>query len=234
MDQPTGMISFPSDGRTTPGYLARPAGAGPFPALVVIQEWWGLVPHIKEVADRFAAAGFVALAPDLYHGEAALEPDEARKLAMALDRGRAVSEIRAAVGHLAGLAEVSPKQVGVVGWCMGGGLALASAAEEPGIGAVVTFYGRPLASADTARLKAPVLGLYGEHDQGIPPEAARAFAADCRRFDVPHEIHIYPGAAHAFFNDSRPAYDPEAAADSWERTLGWFRRHLAGNSGAQP
>lgn len=111
-------------GPTTPGYLAMPAQAGRFPGIVVIQEWWGLVPHIKDVTERFARGGFVALAPDLYHGQAADEPDEARKLAMALDRERAVQEILAASRFLRSLDEVTPKKIGVVGWCMGGGLAL--------------------------------------------------------------------------------------------------------------
>jgi hypothetical protein len=118
------MIEFPSNGQTTPAYLARPDDALSHPAVIVIQEWWGLVPHIKEMAERFSAEGYIALAPDLYHGQAAEEPDEARKLAMALDRDKAVAEITAAARYLATLPETQPKRVGVVGWCMGGGLSL--------------------------------------------------------------------------------------------------------------
>lgn len=227
-DLETRDLTFPSNDHETPGYLARPRGEGPFPALVVIQEWWGLVPHIRDVAERFAREGFIALAPDLYHSAKAEEPDEARKLAMALDRDRAVAEILAAARFLAAMPEVEPKKVGVVGWCMGGGLALSAAAEDGPIGAAVAFYGRPLAEADVERLQVPVLGLYGEEDHGIPVETVRAFEAALKRRGVPHEIHIYPGAGHAFFNDTRPqAYHPEAARDAWRRTLDWFRRYLA-------
>jgi carboxymethylenebutenolidase len=222
------MIEFPSNAHHTPGYLVQPEGAGTYPGVVVIQEWWGLNPHIKEVAERFAAEGFVALAPDLYYGEVAAEPDEARKLAMALDRGRAVGECSAAAKYLSGLSNVAPKKIGTVGFCMGGGLSLSTAAHNGVIGAAVAFYGRPLEADDTAKVGAPVLGLYGEEDQGIPVSLVRDFEEELAENNIPHEIHIYPGAGHAFFNETRPqAYHPEAAADAWERTLGWFRKHLA-------
>lgn len=224
----TKMIDFPSNEHTTPGYLARPDDEAQHPGLVVIQEWWGLLPHIKDVAERFARAGFVALAPDLYHGQKAEEPDEAQKLAMALDRERAVAEILAAAHHLQEMDQVALKKIGVVGWCMGGGLSLSAAASSEGeIGAAVAFYGRPLSADDTAKIEAPVLGLYGEEDAGIPVEDVRAFEEELKAHQIPHEIHVYEGAQHAFFNDTRQAYHPEAAQDAWEKTLAWFRRHLA-------
>ena len=223
----TQMIDFPSNGGTTPGYLAQPDDASQHPGIVVIQEWWGLVPHIKDVAERFAREGFVALAPDLYHGQASTEPDEARKLAMGLDAARAVEEITAAARYLKSLATVSPRQIGTVGWCMGGGLSLSAAAHNGDIGAAVAFYGRPLSASDTAKLHVPVLGLYGEEDQGIPPEAVRTFEQELQKNQIPHEIHIYPDAGHAFFNDTRPhIYKPEAAQDAWQKTLAWFRKYL--------
>jgi carboxymethylenebutenolidase len=221
------MIEFPSNGQTTPAYLAMPNDDGKHPALVVIQEWWGLVPHIKGVAERFAREGFIALAPDLYHGQVAEEPDEARKLAMGLDRDRAVSEIVAAVHYLKAMDVVQPKRIGVVGWCMGGGLSLSTAASTSDIGAAVAFYGRPLDAGDTAKLAAPVLGLYGELDQGIPVAAVRAFEQELQAHGITHEIHIYSGAGHAFFNETRPhIYHPEAAKDAWNKTLAWFRKCL--------
>lgn len=221
------MITFPSGGRTTPAYLARPAGEGKFPGLVVIQEWWGLVPHIKDVTERFAQQGFIALAPDLYHGESAGEPDEARKLAMELDREHAVEEIVAAIQYLQKQDDVSPKKIGVVGWCMGGALALATAATSTDTGAAVVFYGNPGDLNRVRQIKAPVLGLYGELDAGIPVDLAHAFDEELEKQAIPHEVHIYPGAGHAFFNDSRPhIYHPEAAADAWQRTLSWFRKYL--------
>ena len=226
MNIKTSIVEFPSNEGTTPAYLARPDDEQNHPAVIVIQEWWGLVPHIKEMAERFAAAGYIALAPDLYHGRAADEPDEARKLAMALDRDKAVAEITAAARYLAALPQTASKKVGVVGWCMGGGLSLSTAAESDDIGAAVCFYGRPLDESDTARLQAPVLGHFASEDQGIPVADVRAFEQELERHDVPHEIHIYKGAHHAFFNNTRPVYDLQAAAVAWKRTLNWFGRYL--------
>lgn len=227
-DIKTEMIEFPINAHAAPGYLARPADDRTHPGVVVIQEWWGLVPHIKDVAERLAREGFAALAPDLYHGQAASEPDEARKLAMALDAQRAVQEIAAAARYLKKLSGVNPKQIGTVGWCMGGGLSLSTAAHHGDlIGAAVAFYGRPLTASDTAKLKVPVLGLYAEHDHGIPVEAVRAFEEELQKQAVPHEIHLYAGTQHAFFNETRPQiYDAVAAQDAWHRTLTWFRQYL--------
>ncbi|MGD2078513.1 MAG: dienelactone hydrolase family protein, partial [Chloroflexota bacterium] len=148
------------------------------------------------------------------------------------DRDQAVAEIAAAARYLAELPAAQPKRVGVIGWCMGGGLSLSVAADYGGtssgaIGAAVCFYGRPLASSDCARLQAPVLGLFAEEDHGISVADVHAFENELQRHDVPHEVHIYEGAHHAFFNDTRPVYDPEAAADAWRRTLEWFERYLA-------
>jgi carboxymethylenebutenolidase len=227
MNIKTEMIQYPSNAHTTPGYLARPEAPGHYPGVVVIQEWWGLVPHIKDVAERFAREGYVALAPDLYHGQAASEPDEARKLAMALDRERAVAEITAAARYLKQLDAAEPRKVGTVGWCMGGGLSLSAAAHNGAIAAAVCFYGRPLDATDTARLKAPVLGLFAEEDHGIPPAAARALEQELKTVGIPHEIHVYPDSHHGFFNDTREGiYNPEVAADAWQRTLNWFGRYL--------
>ncbi len=224
----TDMIEFPINAHMAPGYLAQPDDDQPHAGLVVIQEWWGLVPHIKDVAERFAHQGFTALAPDLYHGQAAAEPDEARKLAMALDANRAVQEIAAAARYLKKAATVEPKKIGVVGWCLGGGLSLSTAAYHGDlIGAAVAFYGRPLTAGDTAKLGVPVMGLYAEHDHGIPVAAVRAFEDELEKHNVPHEVHLYPETQHAFFNDTRPLiYNAAAAQDAWQKTLAWFRTHL--------
>lgn len=221
------MIEFPSNSHTTPGYLAVPKDGAKHSGIVVIQEWWGLVPHIKEVAERFAREGFVALAPDLYYGKTAAEPNEAQKLVMALDRPRAVQEIAAAAKYLKSLEAVSPKKIGVVGFCMGGGLALSAAASTAELAAVVAFYGRPLDKGDVAKLRVPVLGFYGETDHSNPVEAVREFEGEMKKTGVPGEIHLYPGAGHAFFNDSRPeAFNAAAAKDTWGKTLAWFNKYL--------
>jgi carboxymethylenebutenolidase len=220
------MVTCISDGTQAQGYLARPAGDGPFPAVIVLQEWWGLNDHIKDVADRFAGAGFVALAPDLYHGQVASEPDEARKLVMGLDLPRAVHEMVAAVNYLCGRADV--RTIGAIGFCMGGSLALLLASKTPRLGAVASFYGgRQLDDDDLMRIACPILAVYGGQDQGIPPALIEHQREIWTRTNVPHEIIVYTDAGHAFFNDTRPqAYDPSAASDVWERTLAFFHKQL--------
>jgi carboxymethylenebutenolidase len=210
------------------GYLSTPdSGAGP--GVVVIQEWWGLNSHIRDVADRFAAEGFVALAPDLYHGRIAREPDEAGKLMMALNIDTAAKDLRAAVEYLLGEGGAVGDRVGVVGFCMGGMLALYAGTVAPDqVGAVVDFYGgHPNVRPDWSNLQAPVLGLFGEKDGFVNAEAVRAVDEALTAAGKAHELHTYPDADHAFFNDERPeVYKPDAAADAWQRTLRFFRQHL--------
>jgi carboxymethylenebutenolidase len=224
----TGMVEYPDeDGETLMGYLARPTGEEAKPAVLVIQEWWGLNEHIKEVARRFAEAGYVALAPDLYHGVVVSEPNEARKLVMELDMAEAVKEIQQAITHLLEQDFVGAEKVGIVGFCMGGGLALQTGLVSADLGAVVAFYGSPLKSEQAADVKAPVLGLYGAADQGIPVDAVNAMGEALTAAGIENEINVYDGAQHAFFNDTRAeSYNAEAAADAWEKTLAWFGSHL--------
>jgi len=220
------MVEFASNGRTTHGYLATPA-QGKGPGVLVIQEWWGLVPHIKSVCDRFAAEGFSALAPDLYHGKTASEPDEAGKLFMALHIGQAEKDLAGAAKYLAG--HSSTRKLGAVGFCMGGQLALFAGCIEPNIGAVVDFYGiHPNVTPDYARLSGPVLGLFAEKDAFVTPATAREVEAAVKKAGKSVEIHIYPGVDHGFFNDERAdVYNKAAAEDAWKRTLTQFRAHLA-------
>jgi carboxymethylenebutenolidase len=221
------MIEFQSNGGTTRGYLSSPEG-GRGPGVVVLQEWWGLVPHIEDLADRFAAAGFVALAPDLYHGEVARSPDEAGKLMMALNIAQTEKDLRGAVQYLLNHEATEGDSVGTVGFCMGGALSLYAASKNTQVGACVVFYGiHPKVTPDFDNLRAPVLGLFAERDKSVPPEAVRALEERVREHGKEIETHIYPGADHAFFNDTRPdVYDPEASADAWRRTIEFFRRHL--------
>jgi carboxymethylenebutenolidase len=219
------MVEFPTNGHTTQGYLATPA-AGKGPGVLVIQEWWGLVPHIKNVCDRFAAEGFSALAPDMYHGKTASEPDEAGKLFMALNIAQAEKDLAGAAKHLA--SHSSTSKLGVVGFCMGGQLALFAGCTQPSIGAVVDFYGvHPNVTPDYTRLSGPVLGLFAEKDAFVTPDTARAVEAAIKKAAKSVEIHIYPGVDHAFFNDENPgAYNKVAAEDAWRRTLAHFRANL--------
>ncbi len=221
-------IDIPYDESPVPGYLAHPNDDADHPGVVLIQEWWGLVPHIQEVARRFAADGFFALVPDLYHGRTAAEPNEAQKLAMELDRGRAAQEIQAAIKYLASLSAVRPKKIGLIGWCMGGRLALLTAAADQSddLGAVVAFYGHPPDPQEAARMRTPVLGLYGSGDHSIPVSAVREFEEVLEQQHVPHQIHVYKAAPHAFFNDTRTSYREAPARDAWQRTLDWFGRYV--------
>ena len=222
---PGTMVEFPTNGHTTKGYLAKPA-SGNGPGVLVIQEWWGLVPHIKNVCDRFAAEGFTALAPDMYHGETASEPDTAGKLFMALNIAKAEKDLAGAAKYLAG--HSSTAKMGVVGFCMGGQLALFAGCLEKNIGAVVDFYGiHPNVHPDYAKLSGPVLGLFAEKDAFVTPETARGVEAAIKKAGKPVEIHIYPGVDHAFFNDTNTAaYNKPAADDAWRRTLAHFRTNL--------
>lgn len=211
-------------GATGQGYLARPTTDGP--GVVVIQEWWGLDDHVRSVADRLADSGFVALAPDLYHGAVTKSPDEARKLAMALEIETAAADIGGAIRFL----RQSPsRRVGTVGFCMGGTLSLYAACENgPEVHACVLFYGgHPKAPYDYDRLTAPVQGHWAEHDPGANANAQAIEAAQGERGRLV-EFYRYPGTRHAFFNDTRPeVYDPGAAQQAWIRTLMFFRAHLS-------
>ena len=220
------MIEFPANGRTGAGYLAR-AGADDAPGVIVIQEWWGLVGHIKSVADRFAAAGYTALAPDLFHGVTTTEPDEAGKLLMALNIAEAGKDLRGAIVRLRDLTGGRP--VGTVGFCMGGALSLFAACANPdAVGACIDFYGgHPAVHYDLAALRAPVLGLFGERDDWISPTVVKELDQQLTELGKPHEFVIYPDADHAFFNDDRPeVFNPSAAEDAWRRVLAFYEANL--------
>jgi carboxymethylenebutenolidase len=214
--------TFPSNGSTAHGYLALPPG-GTGPGLVVIQEWWGLTTHIEDVTNRFAAAGFVALAPDLYGGRTTHDGEEAEKMASELPEGKAVQDLSGAVQHLLDHEAVTSSTVGAVGFCMGGGFVLALAAQEGDrVSAAVSFYGVMGGEApDFSSLTASVQGHFGEQDDFTPPDAARELMAKVAA-ESGHEpdVHFYD-AGHAFFNDENliGTYSPADAELAWGRTL---------------
>lgn len=224
------MINFDSGDDHYEGYFAT-AKTGKGPGIIVLQEWWGLVGHIKSVADRFAEEGFTALAPDLYQGKKAEldEPDEAGKLLMALDIERTSEVLARAAQWLVENDAVSSAQVGVVGFCMGGQLSMFAACLTDHIGAAVNFYGiHPNVKPDFKELNAPLLGLFAEKDHSYAtPEVVKRMDDELTKLGKPHEFHIYPGVDHAFFNNDRPeVYDAKAAGDAWQRTLAFFRKNL--------
>lgn len=221
-------VQFPSNGHTCSGYFAASA-TGKGPGVVVIQEWWGLVPHIEDLVERFAREGFTAIAPDLYHGKTTTSPDEAGKMLMELDAERAAKEIAGAGAYLLQRPECSSEKYGVVGFCMGGALAQYAATYDPEhVGAVASFYGGfKKVKTDWEKLQAPILLIYGENDKGVPAEQGRELEKKLREMRKDVEVVVYPDANHAFFNDARPeVYNPTAAADAWRRTLELFRRAL--------
>ena len=220
------MVEFRANGRTANGYLSLPDAPGP--GLLVIQEWWGLVDHIKDLADRFAAQGFVALAPDLFHGDMTKSPDKAGKMLMALNIEEAGKDLSGAARYLLDHQQVQPKKVGAMGFCMGGQLALFAATKFPDmISAAVDFYGiHPNVKIDPSTLSGPVLAHFGKRDESVPRETADALIESIKNSGKSVEAHFYD-ADHAFFNDTRPeVYNPEAADLAWRRTLDFLNSAL--------
>ncbi len=221
------MVEFSNNGGTTSAYLAIPA-KGNGPGVVVIQEWWGLVEHIRKVCDRFAAEGYVALAPDLYHGKTARSPDEAGKLMMAIRIDRAEKDLRAGIQYLLNHDATTGDSVGTIGFCMGGALSLYAATKNAQVGACVVFYGgHPNVKPDLANLQAPMLGIYAERDGFVTPDSVEELESKLKQLGKSVEVHIYPNVDHAFFNDDRPeVYNQNAAQDAWKRVIQFFARHL--------
>ena len=224
------MVEYPSNGGVATGYLALPS-SGRGPGLIVIQEWWGIVAHIKEVCERFADEGFVALAPDLYHGKTTTEPDEAGKLIMELQIPRAGREIADAATWIAASDRTAGDQVGIVGFCAGGAIALYAATLSDVFSAAVAFYPGlafvQRAEPDFTKTRAAVLVHWAERDNSYTRETASQLEEQMRGAGVEVESHWYPESEHAFFNDHRPeVHNPEQAQTAWGRTLAFFRKHL--------
>jgi carboxymethylenebutenolidase len=225
---PRQNVSFASNGAEAHGYLALPP-SGEGPGLVVVQEWWGLTEHVADLVDRFAAAGFVALAPDLYGGTTTHDAEEAGRLMSELPPDRAARDLRGAVDYLLSHDGVTGDQVGAVGFCMGGAFVLHLAVQEGGkVAAAVAFYPVGNLPEDYAGLQAAVLAHFGEEDAFIPISTADDLAAKIAAGNgrTP-EIRRYP-AGHAFLNDTNllGTYDPDQAAQAWDRTIAFLREHL--------
>jgi len=221
-------VEFQCGGRKTTGHLAVPK-AGKGPGVIVLQEWWGLVPHITQLADRFAAEGFTALAPDLYHGECTTDSVVAGRLMMGLEVPKVAEDLKGAIDFLRARQECSSKKVGTVGFCLGGQLSLyAACLHADAVGACVNYYGiHPNVKPDVAKLAAPVLGFFAEKDAYVNGAVVKELSDRLTKAGKKHEFKTYAGVNHAFFNDTRPdVYDAAAAADSWAKTLAFFRANL--------
>lgn len=237
-------VTIPTFDGPMNAYLARPDGAGPLPGVVVVQEAFGVNDHIRDVCRRFAGAGYVALAPEIFHRQGAgIElpytnfTPAGEQLARLTNDGLEV-DLAAAFDHLRGEAEVDTWRVGLVGFCVGGFAAFLGACRlDPA--ATVSFYGGGIVRAragmklepvleEADAIDTPILCLFGSEDSGIPPADVEAIRARLEQRAIGSAVHVYEGAKHAFFCDQRPAYHPEAAADAWRRTLEWFERYVKG------
>ena len=221
-------IHYPSLAGEASGYLSLPTSHGNHPAIIVIQEWWGLNDWVKEQADRFAAKGYVALAPDLYRGKVAKEMGEAHELSRGLPHDRAMADLTNAFKYLATRKDVDASRIGVIGWCMGGGFALDLALAEPRVAATVINYGHLVADPAAVKpLSSPILGNFGEKDQGIPPKDVEAFEKALKAAGKTSDIKVYPGAGHAFMNpNNTTGYVKAAAEDAWKRIDAFLAKTL--------
>lgn len=225
------MVEFRGGAGPIKGYLARPKGEGPFPAIVVVHEWWGLADWIKQDADRLAGRGYVALAVDLYGGKVTDDPGMAHELMRALDDGEAVADLKGGVAYLKSLPFVarSPR-FGAIGWCMGGKYARLLAQASDAVGPTVICYGSVATEADqVAKLRGkPVLGIFGREDRGIPAAKVEQFRdALSGTSDAKVDVHLYTGAGHGFMRPGGPQHHARAAADAWEKIDAFFAANLA-------
>jgi carboxymethylenebutenolidase len=223
-------ITFVSSPGQANGYLSLPKGKGRHPAVIVIQEFWGLNDWIKDNTDRFARDGYVALAVDLYRGKSTTDPNVAHELMRGLAEDRAVADLNAGFNLLAKREDVDSSHIGVIGWCMGGGYSLDLAIAEPRLAACVINYGHLVTNQATIeKIQAPILGNFGAKDQGIPPSDVEAFEKALQAAKKREDIKIYPNVGHAFMNPNNKAgYDAGSAADAWARIDAFFAKELKG------
>jgi len=232
-DTPAATLPAVTFGNGASGYLALPPSnvAGKKPAVIVIQEWWGVDDWVRAQTNRFAQKGYVALAPDLYRGRTAKSPDEAHELMRGLPEDRAMADLKAAIDYLGRRDDVDPQRIGVIGWCMGGGYALALATVDARPKGTVINYGRLITSSDAiTNINAPILGNFGDADRGIPADDVRKFGAELTKYGKLGDIKVYEGAGHAFMNENnKEGYNEAAAQDAWGRIDRFFDRTLRAN-----
>jgi carboxymethylenebutenolidase len=209
------------------GYFVKPAGYGPFPALVMIHEWWGLNDQIKGMADKLAGDGYVVMAVDLF-GKSTTDPADALRMVRGLNQLTAITNMLSATDYLRASSHVNPAKLGSIGWCFGGGQSLQLAINDPKLVCAVMYYGQPVTDADQlGKIRAAILGLFGEADQSIPMSEVDAFKTALKKAEVGFAIYTYPGAGHAFANPTRgDSYKPEAAADAWKNTTAFLAKYL--------
>ena len=221
-------VSYKSGTETVNAILYTPPGKGPFPALVVIHEWWGLNDWVKEQASRLADQGYVALAIDVYRGKVATTPEEAHEIMRGVPEDRAGRDLLAATSYLSAQSNVDPKRIGSIGWCMGGGYSLNLAVNDPKLKVAVINYGH-LASDDATlkKINAAILGIFGGLDKGIPVADVKKFESQLKALGKTVEIHIFPDAGHAFQNpNNKQGYRADDAAAAWKITIDFLAKYL--------
>ncbi|GBF24880.1 hypothetical protein MnTg01_01225 [archaeon MnTg01] len=207
------------------GFLAKPIGEGQFPGMVMIHEWWGLNDNIKEMAEKLASHGYVVLAVDLYNGEVAITSDQARQLITSFDTNVGIENMNFAASYIQENHNV--QKIGSIGWCFGGGQSLNLALNNQNMDATIIYYGSLITEQELlSNISWPVLGIFAEFDQGIPVESVNDFETSLDDLDIPNEIHIYPGVAHAFANPSGERYAPNESKDAWEKTIEFLELNL--------
>jgi carboxymethylenebutenolidase len=221
-------VSYKSGDETVQAVLYTPAGKGPFPAIIVIHEWWGLNDWVKDQASKLADQGYEALAIDLYRGKVATTPDMAHEIMRGVPEDRAKRDLHAAFEFLQSQPNVRKDRIGAIGWCMGGGYSLDVALQEPTLAADVINYGHLATDPEALKkINAPILGLFGGQDQGIPPADVKKFAETLEKMGKKIDVKIYDDAGHAFENlNNKGGYRPDDAADAWKRTVGFLAETL--------
>jgi carboxymethylenebutenolidase len=223
-------IHFDPDDPGPRAYLVRPAGDGVYPGLVLIQEWWGVEPHVRDLAQKLASEGYVVMVPDLYHGQIATEPDDAKKLVMLAMSNveRVINEVIQSLDFLRADASVHPKSLGIMGFCMGGTVTFNVACRYPHLAAVSPWYGGGIdpSSEPIENINAPIMAVYGALDQGIPLDRVRAIESALRAAGKDVTVHVYENAGHAFLNNTHGSYNAEAAADAWSKLLAFLKARL--------
>ena len=221
-------VSFPSGGETVNGFLYTPSAPGPHPAIIVIHEWWGLTPWVKEQAAELSEQGYVTLAVDLYRGKSTTDPEVAHELMRGLPQDRGVRDLVAAANYLKTLKSVDPNRRGAVGWCMGGTFAAQLAVADPDLRAVAINYGAlPTDSAALQKIRAAILGNFGALDHGITPDDVHNFVSAMKAIGKPVNVKVYPDAGHGFENpDNNGGYRPADSKDAHERMREFFQQHL--------
>jgi carboxymethylenebutenolidase len=214
-------VSYKSGDETVKGLLYIPAGKGPFPAMIVIHEWWGLNDWVKEQASKLADQGYVALAIDLYRGKVATTPDMAHEIMRGVPEDRAKRDLHSAFEFLASQPNVRKDRIGAIGWCMGGGYALGVALQEPTLAADVINYGHLATDPEALKkINAPILGSFGGQDHGITPDDVHKFEQTMKQLGKKIDVKIYDDAGHAFENpNNKDGYRADDAADAWKRTV---------------